>query len=121
MKKLLLYSLMLLMSLELSSCSGSEGVILPEPEQPGNNEGDDESNVPEGNGRYLVLFCSRSGNTERVAQQIHTALDCDILEVEPAIPYEDDYNAMLERAQREQAAIETGIYPEIKTSIETFE
>ena len=121
MKKLLLYSLMLLMSLELSSCSGSEGVILPEPEQPGNNEGDDESNVPEGNGRYLVLFCSRSGNTERIAQQIHTALDCDILEVEPAIPYEDDYNAMLERAQREQAAIETGTYPEIKTSIETFD
>lgn len=123
MKNLLLYPLMLFTVLTLSSCSGSEGVILPpepeQPEQPDNN--DDNVTTPDNNGRYLVLFCSRSGNTERLAQQIHSSLDCDILEVQPAIAYEDDYNAMLERAQREQAAIVTGIYPEIRTSVETFD
>lgn len=120
MKNTFLYSLMLLMSLTLSSCSGSEGVILPEPEQPEQPDSSEEDTT-ESNGRYLVLFCSRSGNTERMAQQIRTTLNCDILEVEPAIAYEDDYNTMLERAQREQAAIATGTYPEIKTSVEDFD
>lgn len=127
MKNLLLYPLMLLMALTLSSCGGSEGVILlpePEPEQPeqpDNNENDGNVTTPGSKSRYLVLFCSRSGNTEHLARQIQKALDCDLLEIEPAIAYEDDYDAMLERAQREQAAMGTGIYPETSTSVETLE
>lgn len=125
MKNLLLYSLMFLMVLTLSSCTDSESIIPSGPEQPGqsdDNDADDENStpIPEGNGRYLVLYCSRSGNTERIARQIHTTLNCDLLEVTPVMPYEDDYNAMLERAQREQAAIAAGIYPEIRTSVESF-
>lgn len=42
MKNTLLYSLMLLMSLTLSSCSGSEGVIPPLPEQPEHPDSDEE-------------------------------------------------------------------------------
>jgi len=68
-----------------------------------------------------VLYCSRTGNTERVARQIRTVLDCDMLEVEPAVPYEDDYNAMLERAQEELAAIRQGDYPAVATYVEHFD
>ena len=44
-----------------------------------------------------------------------------MLEVEPAVPYEDDYNAMLERAQEELAAIRQGDYPAVATYVEHFD
>lgn len=42
MRNTLLYSLMLLMSLTLSSCSGSEGIIPPPPEQSEHPDSDEE-------------------------------------------------------------------------------
>ena len=64
---------------------------------------------------------SESGNTERMAQTISTALGCDMIEVVPETPYEDDYNAMLDRAGAELAAIEQGDYPAVATSVENFD
>ena len=49
-------------------------------------------------GSCIVLYCSRTGNTERMAKTISTVLGCDMIEVVPETPYEDDYNAMLDRA-----------------------
>ena len=131
MKKILLLTWMLLTVVSLSACSDPDDEPIPgqeQPENPGNNDDsdDDEPNVPSnptpgGNGRYLVLFASRSGNTERMANEIRTQLDCDILEVEPQTPYDNDYNSMLSRAQEELAAIRQGNYPSVKTSVESFE
>lgn len=125
-KRISLIPFMLLLSLVVSACSSDPGsILLPDNEQPGQSggeEGNDEgSDTPGNSGRYLVLFCSRSGNTERMAQTIQSSLNCDILEVEPETPYDTDYNSMLERAQREQAAILQGNYPVIKTSVESFD
>ena len=72
-------------------------------------------------GSCIVLYCSRTGNTERMAQTISTALGCDMIEVVPETPYEDDYNAMLDRASAELAAIEQGDYPAVATSVENFD
>ena len=72
-------------------------------------------------GSCIVLYCSRTGNTERMAQTISTALGCDMIEVVPETPYEDDYNAMLDRAGAELAAIEQGDYPAVATSVENFD
>ena len=85
------------------------------------NEGEEGGNVNGTNGRYLVLYCSRTGNTEQMAQTIQSALDCDMIVVEPETPYEDDYNAMLDRAQTELDAIEQGNYPAITTDVESFD
>lgn len=87
----------------------------------GYEDGNEEGNVDGANRRYLVLYCSRTGNTERMAQTIQSTLDCDMIEVVPETPYDDDYNAMLERARTELAAIGQGTYPAISTSIENFE
>lgn len=38
-----------------------------------------------------------------MAQTIQSTLDCDMIEVVPETPYDDDYNSMLERAQAELA------------------
>ena len=56
-----------------------------------------------------------------MAQTIQSILDCDILEVEPQIPYDDDYNSMLNRAQKELEEIRQGNYPAIKTSVDNFD
>lgn len=83
--------LMFLVFLSLTACSPAEdNSIAPEtpPEQsenPGNGDSDDNDQgkptdpTSGGNGRYLVLFTSRSGNTERMAHEICNQLNCDIL------------------------------------------
>ena len=129
MKKILLIPFILFAALSMGACGGgSDETFTPEqPEQPENPGGGDDSDdnpdtpAPGGNGRYLVLYASRTNNTERVAQLIQTTLDCDILEVEPETAYDNDYNAMLERSQEELAAIRQGNYPPVKTSIESFD
>ena len=125
MSKLLL-SIFFLFAISFSACSDNDKLELPtDSEQAEGNEDsdEDESEQPpfSGTGRYLILYASRSGTTERVAQLIQSTLNCDILEVEPTSPYESDYNAMLTRAQNELRDIENGIFPSIKTSVESFE
>lgn len=120
MKKLFLIPLMLLTTLVFSSACSDDNPLTDEQEQTTpeeddgeeGNEGNNEEggNVEGGNGRYLVLYCSRTGNTERMAQTIQSTLDCDMIVVEPETPYEEDYNAMLDRAQAELDAIEQGNY-----------
>ena len=93
MKKLLLIPFLLFAVLSMAACgSGSEKTLTPEqPEQPENPGDNDDSEAPSqptdptpgNNGRYQVLIASRSGNTERLANEIREQLDCDILEVEP--------------------------------------
>ena len=131
MKKLFLIPLMLLATFMLTAaCSednpptdGQEQTTPEEDDGEEGNEGNNEEgeNVEGGNGRYLVLYCSRTGNTERMAQTIQSTLDCDMIVVEPETPYEDDYNAMLDRAQAELDAIAQGNYPAITTSVESFD
>lgn len=126
MKRFLLIPFMLLAVLSMAACGGGDDEpFTPEqpetPEQPGGDDNEPGTPTPGGNGRYLVLYASLTNNTERVARQIQTALACDILEVEPQTPYEDDYNAMLERSQEELAAIRQGNYPAIKTTLENFD
>lgn len=124
--------LMLLAFFSLMACSPTEDEpVIPgtpeQPENPGNGNSDDNDPgeptdpIPGGNGRYLVLFTSRSGNTERMANEIRDKLDCDILEVEPETAFEEDYSAMLERAREELDAIQQGNYPAVKTSMDDFE
>ena len=125
MKRLWLLSFLLSAALICLSCGSDEPENpQPTPEQPENPGGDDNPDptdpAPGENGRYLVVFASRSGNTERVAQTIRTTLGCDVLEVEPSEPYEEDYNAMLERAQTELDGIAAGNFPAIRTADEDF-
>lgn len=101
----------------LAACGDSDN----EPSAPGRPETPEpDTPHPGGNDRYLVLYCSRTGNTQGVARRIRAALDCDILEVAPATPYDDDYDAMLDRAQEELAAIRQGDYPAVRTRVTDF-
>ncbi len=115
MKKLFLYMLMLLIGVTTSAC-GSDSDTVSEPPVEEEEGGSTETD----NGRYLVLYCSRTGNTESMAQAIHTALGCDIMEISPETPYDENYNAMLDRARAELDAISQGNYPPITTTVENL-
>ena len=87
--------------------NGNDEPVTPQqPEQPESPSGGDanedtpDTPSPGDNSRYLVVYASRSGNTERVAKEICTQLNGDLLEVEP---------------------IRQGNYPPIKTSVEDFD
>lgn len=56
-----------------------------------------------------------------MARTIQSTLDCEMAEVEPAVPYDADYNAMLDRAQAELEAIAQGNFPAITTSVESLD
>lgn len=128
MKKLLLLPLLLSAVFAFAACGGSDDdppKQEQEQEENGGQQGsegsEEEADTPTSGSRCLVVYASRSGKTEQVAQLIKSTLNCDILEVEPQTPYDDDYSTMLRRGQDELAAIEEGQYPEIKTEVDNFD
>jgi flavodoxin len=50
----------------------------------------------------LIVYYSWSGNTRRVAEEIQSQTDADIFELVPEKPYTDNYNTLLDIAQKEQ-------------------
>lgn len=129
MKKLFLIPWMLLATLTVATACGETDPLSDDPEQTlpedngngGNGENEEGDNANGSTDRYLILYCSRTGNTERMAQTIQSSLDCDMMIVEPETPYDTDYNAMLDRAQEELDAIAQGHFPAISTSVESFD
>ena len=62
----------------------------------------------------LVIYFSRSGNTETIAGEIASQTGADTFKLEPATAYSTDYNTVLDEAQAEQRA---DARPEIVGSI----
>lgn len=130
MKKLLSLLLSMTLVFSLAACSGgttsSEGegsealVSSSEPsfEAPVGSEEPSSSELPEEAGDTLIAYFSWSGNTEQMAQMIQAETDGDLFEIEPATPYTDDYNTLLDVAQQEQA---DNARPELASQVENWE
>ena len=67
------------------------------------------------NGRTLVAWFSRSGNTRVIAGQIARSLQADRFEIRPARPYPDDYFETVEQARQER---DSGFEPPLASSVE---
>lgn len=52
--------------------------------------------------RVLIAYFSWSGNTQRVAEEIHNITGGDLYRIEPATPYPDDYTECTEVALAER-------------------
>ena len=67
--------------------------------------------------KTLIVFYSWSGNTRGVAQEIKKQTGFDMVELKLVKPYSDDYNTVLNEAQRDQ---HKQARPALKTKIENF-
>lgn len=73
---------------------------------------------PAGEGGTLIAYFSWSGNTEKMAQTIQEEIGGDLFQIEPAVPYTDDYDALLDIAQQEQA---DNARPELAAQVENWD
>jgi formylglycine-generating enzyme required for sulfatase activity/flavodoxin len=71
-----------------------------------------------GGKRILVAYFSWGGNTRGIALKISGIAGADIFEIRPAAPYPEDYNAVLDQAQREQ---KTDARPELENRVGNME
>ncbi|MBC5647708.1 flavodoxin [Christensenella tenuis] len=53
-------------------------------------------------GNVLIAYFSWGGNTQGIAEEIGRQTGADVFEITLATPYSDDYNTVLEEAQRDQ-------------------
>jgi flavodoxin len=51
--------------------------------------------------RILVAYFTRTGNTRVIADKVRLALGADVLAIEPAAPYPEDYEATVRQAKRD--------------------
>jgi flavodoxin len=69
-------------------------------------------------GKVLVAYFSRTGNTRKIATMIHAGVGGDIFEIQTVVPYPNDYEAVKAQASREQ---ETGFRPTLKGKVLNFD
>lgn len=50
----------------------------------------------------MIAYFSRSGNTKQIADMLHEQLGGDMFRIETTIPYSEDYDTALNKAQEEQ-------------------
>lgn len=77
----------------------------------------DDINI-ENMGNTLILYFSKSGNTETVANYIHEEIGGDIVKLETVQTYPEDYDELVDYAREEQR---DNTRPELETTIENIE
>ena len=112
MKKTGIFLLMLSAALSLAACSQgaassneseSAASTAAAAETSAEAAESSEAASAEPGSQTLIAYFSWSGNTERVASLIQQETGGDLFEIAPATPYTDDYDALLDQAQAEQA------------------
>lgn len=83
-----------------------------------NNSVEQTPNNENSNNKILVAYFSRSGNTEKIANEIHNIVGGDIIKIETVKQYPSDYNATTAEARTEQ---DENARPELKTKIDNIE
>lgn len=72
----------------------------------------------ESNGKSLIVYFSKTGTTERIANEIKNITNSDIVKIETVNPYPEDYNETVEIAQKEK---NEKARPEIKTTVDNLD
>lgn len=65
----------------------------------------------------IIIYFSRSGNTENLVKMIHNETNADVLELTLSEPYPEDYAETVERANEER---DSGNFPELNTEMPDF-
>lgn len=84
----------------------------------GSVSGSAANNSISGDGNTLIAYFSWGGNTEGVAKEIQRQIGADLFEITMVNPYSDDYNTVLDEAQRDQ---NEQARPELANHVENME
>lgn len=84
----------------------------------GSVSGSAANNSASGDGNILIAYFSWGGNTEGVAEEIQRQTGADLFEITMVNPYSDDYNTVLDEAQRDQ---NEQARPELASHVENME
>ena len=104
-------------SSEVSSQPASESAeTSAAPQAPSGSE--EAAEAPAEAGGVLIAYFSWSGNTEQMAQAIQAETGGDLFKIEPAVPYTEDYDTLLDIAQQEQAE---DARPELAAQVENWD
>ena len=123
MKKTISLLLTAAMALSLSACGGAASFTAEAAptEAPAATEAPTEAPAASedtGDSNTLVAYFSWSGNTETMANLIAEQTGGTLFEIAPAAPYTDDYDALLDIAQQEQAE---DARPALAASVENWD
>lgn len=96
------------MVLGLTACSGtaaSENSSAQTPSAPEETSAEAQTTAPSAaaDSSTLIAYFSWSGNTAQMAQMIADETGGTLFEIQPATPYTEDYDTLLDVAQQEQA------------------
>ena len=83
-----------------------------------NNSNTSTQDQPMTEGNTLIVYLTRTGNTEAVAQMIQDTVGGILVSLELEQPYPEDYQAHVAQVVREN---ESGYLPPLKTSIDNIE
>ncbi len=112
MKKLTTQWLMLCTLLfTLTSCSAAEQPKTAR-DKPSMEKGDSLQNK-----KVLIVYLSRTKNTKAVAEIIHKKVGGDLVALEVATPYPENYQQIVAQVEKEN---ETGFLPPLKTAIDSI-
>lgn len=105
MKNLFSITLLLAAIVGLISCSSKA-------------EEQDTTQVSHEKADILIVYLSRTGNTQAVAEIIREEVGGELVELELETPYPEDYDAIVAQVDREN---ETGYLPPLETQIENIQ
>lgn len=96
------------------------GIRLVRNAQAGNGtvSGANNQQTSGGGGKVLIAYFSWGGNTAGIAEEIRNQTGADLFEITMLHPYSDDYNTVLDEAQRDQNA---QARPELADHVENME
>lgn len=84
----------------------------------GTVSGSAANNSTSGGGNILIAYFSWGGNTKGIAEEIQNQTGADLFEITMVDPYSNDYNTVLDEAQRDQ---NEQARPELASHVENME
>ena len=70
--------------------------------------------------KTLVVYYSFTGNSKKIAEYVKDKLNADIIELEPKIPFSDDYDTVVDEWQNNDIKRDVEIKP-VNTNLEEYD
>ena len=71
--------------------------------------------------KKLVVYHSYTGNTKRIAEMIQKQLNCDILELQPKVPFSTDYQEVVDEYQNNSISIKEVEINDLDLNLEIYD